>query len=254
MEKLIDWDLDHVIAAIEENRYDLLTYSAKYVAGKVYHEEGFSWVNSPSTWPSCVFRLVPTDNNIQHLKEQINCGTIPGFITIGESLMVNSLLEKYGFIKKWSTAGMAADMNEVDSWISQVDGLIKETVEDEETLSEWLKIVSTALFRSENSKIDAYAGLMRNNEAIFYLGRLNGKPVATSAVFFARGVAGIYWVSTLEDYRSMGIGSTMTAITMMEAVSQGYRIAILQASEMGESVYKKLGFERLSTIGNYTLG
>lgn len=252
MEKLMDWDLDRVIAAIEENRYDLSAHSATYAGGGIHIEEGFMWIEH-STWSTIVSRLVPTECNIRLLKEQLQYRESPKNIIITESDIAEPLLEKYGFEKKWVTAGMASDMHNAQITFPQVKGLTIEVVNDEVILYDWLRVVSVALFRNDNTAMDSYAEMIKNDNTIFFLGRLDGKPVATSALFYARGVAGIYFVSTLEDYRNRGIGSAMTATTMLMAKSQSYRIAILQATEIGERVYNKLGFERLSTFGNYTL-
>lgn len=77
-----------------------------------------------------------------------------------------------------------------------------------------------------------------------------GEIVATSAMFLAGGLAGIYCVATLEQERGKGLGGAATALPLALARSLGYRTGILQASRMGESVYRRLGFE---TFGGLTL-
>jgi predicted GNAT family acetyltransferase len=75
-----------------------------------------------------------------------------------------------------------------------------------------------------------------------YVGRLDGRPVATSLLVLTGGAAGIYNVTTVEDARGKGIGTAMTYEPLVEARDQGYKIAILQSSEMGLNAYKRLGF------------
>jgi ribosomal protein S18 acetylase RimI-like enzyme len=83
-----------------------------------------------------------------------------------------------------------------------------------------------------------------------YLGYLNGRPVSTSTVFYGGGVAGIYCVSTLPEARGKGIGAAITLKPLQEARDMGYRVGVLQSSEMGFNVYKKLGFRHLCQIEN----
>ena len=84
-----------------------------------------------------------------------------------------------------------------------------------------------------------------------YIGYLDGVPVATSSLYPAAGVAGIYDVATLPEARGKGIGAAVTAAPLLEARAEGYRAAILQSSDMGFSVYQRLGFRHLVPMDHY---
>jgi GNAT superfamily N-acetyltransferase len=78
-----------------------------------------------------------------------------------------------------------------------------------------------------------------------WMGRMDGKIVATSRIAIGAGVAGLYAISTLASYRGRGIGRAMTIAALRAAQSIGYRIAVLQASDLGYGVYRRLGFREL---------
>jgi GNAT superfamily N-acetyltransferase len=84
-----------------------------------------------------------------------------------------------------------------------------------------------------------------------YLGTLDGEPVATSALFFAAGVAYIGRIVTVHAFRQRGIGTAITLHTMLEACRAGYRIAVLNASSMGINIYRRLGFKECCLISTY---
>jgi GNAT superfamily N-acetyltransferase len=76
----------------------------------------------------------------------------------------------------------------------------------------------------------------------FFAVRRGGAMVATSMCFLHDGLAGIYSVSTLPSERRKGLGEHATAEPLRLAARLGYRVGILQSSEAGHGVYRKLGF------------
>lgn len=78
-----------------------------------------------------------------------------------------------------------------------------------------------------------------------WIGRVDGKVVATARIAIGSGAAGLYAVSTATPYRRRGFGRAMTIAALRAAGSIGYRIAVLQASDLGYGVYRRLGFREL---------
>ena len=82
----------------------------------------------------------------------------------------------------------------------------------------------------------------------FFAIRRNGRPVATSLLYMADGLAGIYCVATLQDERGKGLGAHVTAEALRTAHRLGYRVGVLQSSPDGHSVYLGLGFDDFGSI------
>jgi GNAT superfamily N-acetyltransferase len=166
------------------------------------------------------------------------------------------VLTKHGFRYSNDTPGMAAGLEALNNPPQAVDGLEIRVVADEESLHKWAHVFTYGYGLPpewESSVYDIQMRLGLGFPARNYLGYLNGKPVATSTVFFSTGVAGIYSVSTLPEARGKGIGAAITLRPLNNAREMGYRIGVLQSSEMGYNVYKKLGFRHLCQIEYFYL-
>jgi len=85
-----------------------------------------------------------------------------------------------------------------------------------------------------------------------FVGYREHKPVAITSLLLAQGVAGIYSVITLGEARRKGIGTAMTQFALREAQHAGYTTAILQASNAGINIYRRICFNVLYYFNYYT--
>jgi GNAT superfamily N-acetyltransferase len=76
-----------------------------------------------------------------------------------------------------------------------------------------------------------------------YVGRLNGKPVASNMLFCGAGVASVFGVGTLPEARGQGIGAAITLLAYQDAKALAYRYGVLFSSELGKPVYERIGFK-----------
>jgi len=81
----------------------------------------------------------------------------------------------------------------------------------------------------------------------------NDRPVATSILFLTGKAAGIYFVTTLAEYRKKGIGLALTQATLQRAKEAGVRHATLQSSPDGLHVYEKAGFKEYCRADIFSL-
>ena len=75
-----------------------------------------------------------------------------------------------------------------------------------------------------------------------YLAWRDGRAVAGAMLYMAHGVGGIGWVGTLPDEFGRGYGSAVTWRVIEEGLRRGARFMNLQASPMGEPMYRRMGF------------
>lgn len=94
-----------------------------------------------------------------------------------------------------------------------------------------------------------HAGLLAENVAAF-IAYLDGEPVSIAMTIVNHGVAGIYWVGSLEQARGKGLGHAVTAAATNAGFELGADLASLQASPMGKPIYEAMGYE---TVYDYRL-
>jgi GNAT superfamily N-acetyltransferase len=168
---------------------------------------------------------------------------------IGERLMAHGF--SYG-----GDIGMAVELPALPEEMTVPEDLEIERVRGEETLAAWRDTLAQGF--GEGPVEAEWVGEMYRRIGLsddvpwrHHLGRPGGAPVATSTLFVGAGVAGIFFVSTVEQAWRRGIGAALTLAPLQEAWEIGYRFGVLGASEMGYSVYRRLGFREYCRIGLY---
>jgi hypothetical protein len=75
---------------------------------------------------------------------------------------------------------------------------------------------------------------------------LNDKPVSCALALLSHGIAGIYYVGTIEPARGMGLAEHCTRAAGNAALTLGARCVVLQASIYGEPVYRRMGYKEFT--------
>jgi predicted GNAT family acetyltransferase len=91
---------------------------------------------------------------------------------------------------------------------------------------------------------------LENDDVNMFIGRVDGKAVTTATSVVIGKTAGIFQVGTIEQHRGKGFGEVMTARSVQAAAHAGARIAFLQASNSGFPIYKRMGFQ---TVTSHTM-
>jgi GNAT superfamily N-acetyltransferase len=89
------------------------------------------------------------------------------------------------------------------------------------------------MFRRALREIPGFSG---------FLAWFGGEPVAISGLSMTERTAGIYNIATHPDRRNQGYGAAVTWWAVMAGRQRGAVRSILQASEAGEPIYRRMGF------------
>jgi predicted GNAT family acetyltransferase len=108
---------------------------------------------------------------------------------------------------------------------------------------------NTVLARSFDAPRDVFdrlADSVRRVDAMsWYRGRSGGVIVSTGLGFTVDGVTGVFDVATPPEFRGRGYGAAITSKIVRDGFDGGSKLAFLQSSELGHSVYRRLGFREV---------
>lgn len=262
---LTDLSATALAKANEENLYAFHPFSHGWPNMDKYQSKELSWCITDVAFAPCnaIFRarLAPeqVDKTIEYLTAKARRRNVPlSWIITKDSQPADlgKYLTAHGFTTFGDSAGMAIDLLEMKEDRPQPDDLKIIEVKDSDTLKTWCLVARTGFGIPQRGDRDSmYEWLTKDIEykqpIRFYLASLDGKPVATSMVYFGAGVAGIYFVTTLPETRKRGIGFAITLKPLKLAREMGYRAGTLQASKLGEPIYRRMGFKEYCRISNY---
>lgn len=167
-------------------------------------------------------------------------------------------LSAAGLTLEGTAPAMAADLLEVPLEEPPPPDLEIVPVIDAGTLDEFLRVIAADWLEWTDGEttpvqqrtLDAWRTQIPPKLAgepvpLRWIGRVDGTVVATSRISIGAGVAGLYAISTLPLHRGKGYGRAMTIAALRAARRLDYRIGVLQASDLGYSVYRRLGFRDL---------
>ena len=158
--------------------------------------------------------------------------------------------EKFGLKNPENELGMYADITKMSKisdckilHISQVTDLI--SLQD--FVEVYKKLLPTDAKAIEQFYLSASPFILKKTSPLkLFVGYVNQQPAATGALFLHADVAGVWDVTTLPDFRNMGIATNMVRYSLFYAHDMhGYRTGVLTATKSGEKVYRKLGFQKL---------
>jgi len=265
MEKILkDLSESSLVAAIEENLFEIFLLFKQWPQAEIHDSPELLWTITEI--PFSLFnsilrpRLSPdiVDDAIDAAIARCKSKNVPMIWFTGPSTKpadLGSRLLERGF-RHYESPGMAADLDSLPENLQLPQSFVIKRVDSDEDLRKWCQIMCD-VFEMPKFVEDAWLdfklslGFDSSLPIRHYLGSLNDEVVSTSTLFLGAGVAGIYDVSTLDRARRKGIGSAMTAIPLMEARGLGYRVGILNSSEIGFNVYRRVGFQEYCMINQY---
>jgi GNAT superfamily N-acetyltransferase len=252
--------------AIEANFANYSVACAQIAGGEVHESEDVTWVSCRfdlgyyngvlrTRWPEgtdCASAVRERLDWFQQHQRRMIWWVTP--FTRPSSLA--AILAEAGLTFAWRDVGMAVDLRSMPADLPKIPDVRIEPVTDQATMREWTETMGKG-FEMPPERALEYSQMLqsvpieRHPFGPFFLARLHGEPVGTSALFVTAGVAGINEISVVPSARHRGIGALVTLAAMQAGRARGLRVGVLTASPMGERVYRRLGFQQLGEYDAY---
>jgi ribosomal protein S18 acetylase RimI-like enzyme len=265
---LEDLSQEAVIDAIEGNLSSYFHCLAGGSARITFHDEGdVKWFVSGVPFPllngATSAKLDPESANrrIDEILGEFKAAQMPMLWWAGPATRpqdIGSRLAARGLMKAGAPPGMAMDLMELDGDEAPPSGVTIKRLDSDDMLEGYKHVLLQAFGAGvPDFVVELYFDIFKNigydegGDVQNYLAYLEGTPVGACTVAYGAGVAGIYNVATVEEARGRGIGRAVTLRPLLDARERGYRVGVLESSELGYNVYKRLGFKDYGPIEQY---
>jgi GNAT superfamily N-acetyltransferase len=262
MEVLTDLSPSALANAVERNEAGLLLALGRAGGADERNDDEITWTigGSPIGYHNCVVRAdLPSERADDEIAASVHAFErhgAAGSWHVGPSMRPADLgrrLVAHGF-EGAPEPGMAVDLSELAA-SPIVDGLSFDRVGGTDDLADYERVLGSGFGEGPPEAAwvcEMYATIGLDDVSWrHFVGRLDGTPAATASVFFAAGVAGLYFVSTAPDLRRRGIGAAISRAAMADAHEAGYHVGVLGSSPMGHAVYERLGFREVCEVTVY---
>lgn len=242
--------------AIEANLDEFLVALGRAGGAEERDDELVRWTigGSPIDYHNAVTRAAlpstEADAVIEEMIDACRRHGVAGSWHLGPSMRpvdLGARLQAKGLRPDGTEPGMALDLSTMAEVPTPAHLQIRR-VDDRQNLADWVTTLGAGF--GEGPHEAAWVGQMYERIGLdqdqtwrHYLARLGDRPVATTSLFFAAGVVGVYFVSTHPEARGRGIGAAITAAALRDTADLGYRTAVLNSSAAGHPVYRRLGFQ-----------
>lgn len=201
-----------------------------------------------SDWPKRIYDIEDKIETYEEIIKLSNESLLPNTITLDKH---TDLINCNKVQLLFTQTNMCLDLNNYKAKITNKDNIHQ--IESKSDAFEFANIAS----KSFGYKVDGtivYNLCKDNFNSRLFIYKEKGESYGCGIVFFdENNVAGFHLIGTIPKGRGKGIGKSITEKLIGEALINNSKYCVLNASKMGEQIYKKLGFTAFGALENYTI-
>lgn len=244
---------EDVARAVALNEQELWREMVRWSGGLVHEEDGLLFVAGPSSYLRVAIRLddgVDGAAAVHRAREFFSASDGDHIVLVREpadSDLSEAALAA-GYTPAWTERPMT--LEHPPALASLAGGVDIRTVSKSEQVRAYGEVVAEA---NDDPGESERAGLLFHDRTIVaphiaaFVAYMDEAPAACAMTLVSHGVAGVFYVATVEKARRRGLGDALTRMAARAGFALGARAAWLGASEMGAALYRRIGFSDLGT-------
>jgi ribosomal protein S18 acetylase RimI-like enzyme len=235
------------------NEQELWRDMVRWSGGVVHEEDGLLFVAGPSSYLRVAIRTdacVDGERVVRRSREFFDASE-GGHIVLArepdDADLARAAMDA-GYTSAWTERPMA--LHEPPDRSPVPDEIDLQVVSTPRQVVDYGEVVAEA---NDDPGESERAGLLFHDSTIIaphvaaFVAFLDGAPVSCAMTLVSHGVAGVFYVATVERARRRGLGDALTRAAAHAGFQLGARAAWLGASEMGAGLYRRIGFSDLGT-------
>jgi len=239
------------VRASQLNEDELWREMVRWSGGRIVEEDGLLLVSGPSAYLRVAIRCDPAleaASVVRRASEFFGADPL-GFLVLArlphdEDVQAAALTD--GFTAGWTERSMVIHTPPAPG--TAPDGIEVRPVTDTPAVVDYGRVVAEA---NDDPGERERAPLLFHDETLLaphitaYVAYRDERPVACAMTLVSHGIAGVFYVATVESARRRGLGDLLTRLATRTGFEMGATAAWLGASEMGAGLYRRIGFEDL---------
>src|SRR5690242_4793000 len=166
---------------------------------------------------------------------------------------IDEKLVSRGFVSDGGEAVMVLDMKNAPAASFQPNAVDVRRIDRPEDLEDVIHVLDK-VWGGHNTWVNDRLGshLQIPGYLSVYVAYEDDQPAAVAWTYFPRGCfATLFAGSTLSEYRSQGLYTSLLATRLKEIRERGYRFAVVEAGAMSKPIVARHGFQQLTTVYDY---
>ncbi len=172
---------------------------------------------------------------------------LPFWVTVPESLVddLREFADGAGLVlSEGATPGMA--LTQLDDRPDQSSCAEIVPVSDASQLEDVASVTAEAFgLPLDSARALVPASMLEDPRIRWFVGYVDGGAVACGQLLRTGHVAGVYAIAVRETFRRRGLGEAVSWQVLRAGSEAGCSVGVLQASPMGQPVYRRMGFNEI---------